>query len=201
MEPVMRINRFVSFVPALAGAAVCMMMFQPVWGAGTQEPDSLMARARLLFYDSVEHRESIEKAVTLFEQIGRDETKKGVTLTYIGALEALKGKYGFFPMAKFSHVKEGLKIMDRGILESPLNIESRFIRGMTCHYLPFFFNRKDTAAEDFFMVIQRLPLDYKDYDRSLVKNITGFLLENIDMTDDERDTVTRINQEVSADEG
>lgn len=153
---------------------------------------SKLKQARQLFYQSVENRRTIDKAITLFKEIGKNKEYEGVASTYIGALTALKGKFAFFPITKYRHVMKGLKLMDQGILKSPNNIEARFIRGMTCYHLPFFFKRKETARKDFKMIVKRLNTDYRQYDSQMIMNVTNFLLENAELDAEEREIVKKI---------
>jgi len=159
--------------------------------AFASEEDKII-QARQLFYQSVENRQTIEKAITLFKEIGKNKEYEGIASTYIGALTALKGKFAFFPITKYRHVMKGLKLMDQGILKSPSNIEARFIRGMTCYHLPFFFKRKETAGNDFKMIVKRLNADYRQYDSQMIMNVTNFLLEIVELDAEEVKIVKNI---------
>jgi hypothetical protein len=114
-----------------------MVIFVHITGrlAFAFEQDKII-QARQLFYLSVEHRDTIDKAIQLFKEIGENKTYEGVALTYTGALTALKGKFAFLPITKYRRVLKGLHMMDQGIEISPDNLEARFIRGMTCYYQP-----------------------------------------------------------------
>jgi hypothetical protein len=162
---------------------------------------SSLSQARQLFYQSVENSKTIEKAKALFEEIGKDQEYEGLTLTYIGALTALKGKFAFFPITKYRHAVKGLKLMDQGILKNPSNIESRFIRGMTCYYLPFFFKRKKTAQSDFKMIVNNLNNEYHRYDPEVIKDVTAFILENIELNAEEKEIVASIQNSIKNNEG
>lgn len=161
---------------------------------------SKLSLARQLFYKSVENSQTIDEAITLFQQIAENEQYAGVASTYIGALIALKGKFAFLPTAKYSHVMKGLRLMDNGIEISPDNIEARFIRGMTCFYLPFFFYRKQTAQEDFEVVVRQLETTYHQYDTQIVLNIIDFLLKNIELSDSEINVITNIQNKIKQNE-
>ncbi|MBN2030589.1 hypothetical protein JW824_10125 [bacterium] len=157
--------------------------------------------ARKLFYQSVENEERLEEAFNLFEEIGENESLEGLALTYMGALTALKGKYAFLPITKYRHVQKGLQLMDDGIQKSPDNIEARFIRGMTCYYLPFFFNRKKTAREDFKIIVKQLNTECHYYDTELIMNVTNFLLENAELNQEEIEIIQNIQNQIAKDAG
>lgn len=144
-----------------------------------------LKEARILFYQSVENSETIEKAISQFNEIRKNNLYEGVALTYIGALTALKGKFTFFPLKKYNYVIKGLTLMDEGVLKSPNNIEARFVRGMTCYYLPFFFKRKYLAVNDFKQIVKLLNTSYDQYNAQMVMNVTAFLLENAELSNEE----------------
>lgn len=162
----------------------------PVIGAASETIP--LDRARTLFYVSVEQADSIDTAIRLFRKISEHDVYEGVALTYIGALTALKGKFAFLPTTKYKRVLEGLELMDQGIEKSPDNIEARFIRGMTCFYLPFFFNRKETSRKDFKNIVRNLENAAGQYDAALIMNVTDFLLEHAELNGKERDGIEQI---------
>jgi len=178
-----------------------------VWMLAQGGMDSLTAsdtlpmdRARQLFYQSVAHKDSLEKAIRLFEKIKKNEAYEGMALTYIGALTALKGKFAFLPIAKYRRVLQGLELMDQGIRKSPGNIEARFIRGMTCFYLPFFFDRKKTAHEDFRHIVLKLYTEADHYDAGLIINVTDFLIENAELTAEELQRIKQVQNRIRKNE-
>ncbi|MBN2104045.1 hypothetical protein JW835_08410 [bacterium] len=166
----------------------------------TASESLLIHRARQLFYQSVEHKDSLEKAIRLFKIIEKNEAYEGMALTYIGALTALKGKFAFLPITKYRRVLHGLELMDQGIRKSPGNIEARFIRGMTCFYLPFFFDRKKTAHEDFRHIVRKLHTEADHYDAGLIMNVTDFLIENAELTSEESERIKQIQIRVRENE-
>ena len=148
--------------------------------------------ARKLFYQSVENSKTIKKTIKIFKEIEKNKEYEGLALTYIGALNALKGKFSFFPLSKYRHVIKGLKLMDQGIDKSPNDIEARFIRAMTCYYLPFFFKRKKTALNDFKVIITLLNSSYQRYDVQLITDVINFISENIDLNREEIEVLNKI---------
>lgn len=159
-----------------------------------------IGHARELFYKSVENAQTIEKAISLFEDIGKTEEYKGLALTYIGALTALKGKFAFFPITKYRYVMQGLELMDQGVMKNPNNIEARFIRGMTCYYLPFLFKRKKTANGDFRMIVRLLDTEYDQYNAQIIMNVTNFLLDHAKLNAEEIQTVKNIQNLITNNE-
>jgi len=150
-----------------------------------------MENARKLFYQSVKDEDKLEKAIIEFEEIKKNNPQmNGVTTTYIGSLTMLKGKHAFWPHKKVEYVNEGIKVMDKGIAADPKNIESLFIYGSSCYYLPFFLGKKDLAIEKLRNIIPLL--DEKSiikYDSEILTNALKFILEKIELTPEEKSKV------------
>ena len=159
-----------------------------------------LAQARQLFYQSVNDRQSIKPAIILFNEIFKNKEMEGLALTYIGALTALKGKFAFFPIQKYRHVIKGLDLMDQGVMKNPDNIEARFVRGMTCYYLPFFFNRKETAIHDFKSIVRLLEQNYRYHDPQVIMNVIDFLLKNAALNKQETEIVKKIQSVLTGNE-
>lgn len=155
-----------------------------------------LTEARTKFYLSVEESQMIEPAINQFKMIMNDDSLKGVSLTYIGALTALKGKHAFMPYQKLQYVQKGLRIMDEGIAIDPDNLESRFIRGSTCYFLPFLFRRKEQAQNDFDFIITRLDEKAVLYNRDMMRNVIDFLFEYAELTPEEVQTLKTVKNKV-----
>lgn len=152
-----------------------------------------LSEGRNLFYLSVEKKEYIDSAIVIFNKLNcYSQVEEGLVNTYIGALYSLKGKYALWPREKLRWVDRGLKMMDEGILQSPNNIEARFIRGTTCFYLPFFFKRQETAHADFKQITLLLPTLYHQYDSQLILNVIDFLEKNAQLNLMERNQILNI---------
>ncbi len=147
-----------------------------------------MSDARILYYKSIKEEEYLEKAYSAFENIKKSNpSMKGVATTYMGSLIMLKGKYAFWPNKKLEFVEDGIKIMDEGLASDPENLESLFIYGSTCHYLPFFLGKKSLAKVKLKKFIQVLPKsDISRYDKTILKNAINFILEKIELTNEEK---------------
>jgi hypothetical protein len=110
--------------------------------------EKMLEKARKTYYSALENEDDLEPAVKQFEKISSiSSDKKPAATTYIGSLTMLKGKYAFWPNDKLKYVNEGIKIMDKGYNLDKKNIESLFIYGSTCYYLPFFLGKKELAIQ------------------------------------------------------
>ncbi len=155
---------------------VVILIFSNIsWPADSS--GSMLEQGRQLFYKSVDKESYIDQAIAVFEKLQQDQDK-GLALTYIGALTALRGKHAFLPQNKLKWTNKGLEIMDKGIEASPENIEALFIHSSTCYYLPFFFHRADQAQENFNKILQLMPEHKQDYDAEMIQNVLKFIQEN-----------------------
>lgn len=178
----------------LSGALLVLLLSLPIRvHAAEAEVDHLLKQGREGFYRSVEDEAEIDPSIRTFQALAEtDSAYEGRALTYTGALTALKGKHAFWPYQKLKWVKQGLALMDRGIARSPSDPEALFVRGSTCHYLPFFLRRKDDAQRDFRRIIEVLPGRVHAYDPELMANVVRFIAEHADLTDDERRALREI---------
>ncbi len=152
-------------------------------------------QARELFYSAVDDGKVVDKAVLAFTSLEDDSNSTGLALTYLGALEALKGKHSFWPHNKLKHVKKGLRMMDEGIKADPTDLESHFVRGSTCHFLPGFFNRQDTAKADFLKIIELLPEEKHKYGKDMINGMIDFIWKNFEMTDAQKAKLQAVKME------
>jgi hypothetical protein len=109
------------FVQARGGKAIffATALFQFSAPSHASEMDSLLTRARQLYYECVKDKKKIGPAIELFDSIGqREKSLQGRTQTYIGSLVAVKGKFAFWPHDKWKFAKSGLRIMDEGLAKS-----------------------------------------------------------------------------------
>ena len=156
------------------------------------EAEQLLDVGRNLFYASVEDKSKLDSAFLVFEKYQNQFPEfQGRATTYIGVLTALRGRHAFWIYTKYNLVKEGLKIMDQGIEQSPDDIEALFVYGSTCFYMPFLFGRKDEAQNAFVKIIELLPQNIQHYDPTLMSNVIDFLLDHTELTEQQ---ITQLNQ-------
>ncbi|MCI0695928.1 hypothetical protein L0337_28500 [candidate division KSB1 bacterium] len=162
--------------------------------AHASEVDSLMIRARLLYYESVDDQEKISPAIDLFNTIGEiDKRLLGRTKTYIGSLIAVKAKFAFWPHDKWKFAQSGLRLMDEGLKQNPDDIESLFVHGVTCYFLPEFFGRGDDAQRHLRKIVRLLPEHAHSYDPKIIANVINFIAEKIRLNSEERQNLMAIN--------
>lgn len=171
--------------------------------ADQQDEEKRIVKARELFYSSIEDKNKIKPAIQAFHDLMSQYPQyEGRALTYLGALTALRGKHAFWPHDKLRYTKRGLGMLDQGVTKCPDDVESLFIHGSTCFYLPFFFERSDDAQEKFRQIVNLLPEKYFEYDYELLQNVVEFILKNAKLDEDEKkrlQDMKEIWEEVRAD--
>ena len=156
------------------------------------EAEELLDAGRNLFYASVEDKSKLDSAFMVFGKYQELYPEfQGRATTYIGVLTALRGRHAFWLLTKYNLVKEGLKIMDQGIEQSPDDIEALFVYGSTCYFMPFLFGRKEEAQNAFIKIIELLPDNIQHYDAKLMANVIDFLIEHSELTDQK---ILQLNQ-------
>ena len=162
-----------------------------------QNAERLLEKGRQLFYASVDDETKLDSAFALFEQLGSEYPfYEGRAQTYIGVLTALKGKHAFWVYSKYKLVKKGLEIMDKGIRQSPNDVEALFVYGSTCHFMPFLFGRNDEAQQAFHKIMELLPSEMHNYDPGLVKNVIDFLIEYTELNTSEVDKLDSLKTQL-----
>lgn len=149
--------------------------------------NDLLNKGRQLYHQSVEDDNKIEEAIKIFNNLKNTKEFKGVAITYLGSIEMLKGKHAFWPQDKISYVNSGLEIMEAGLKKDPTNLESLFIYGSTCYYLPFFFNKKDEAKEKLLKIVSLInEKNVETYNQELLQNALLFIKEELDLDSNQK---------------
>ncbi len=160
--------------------------------------DSLES-VRKTYYDVTEGSEEIEKAIKGFENLSNEIPKyKGLALTYIGSLTAIKARDTFWPQSKYSYAKDGIEIMEQGLKLDSNNIEALFIYGATCYHLPFFFGKGDDAEKSFNKIINLVNEDsVLIYGADLIQNALEFIRENAEINSNQKKKVDLLLRDIA----
>lgn len=173
---------------------VLIILLAPAMRVYASEADSLMTRARLLYYESVDDQGKISAAIDLFNTIGAHDARLyGRAKTYVGSLMAVKAKFAFWPHDKWKFAQSGLRLMDEGLRQNPDDIESLFVHGVTCYFLPEFFGRGDDAQRHLRKIVRLLPEHAHNYDPKIIANVIKFISEKIRLNKEERENLMAIN--------
>lgn len=137
-------------------------------------------KAREYFYKATEEEEYIDKSINKFEKVADDNKELSAMCdVYIGSLIALRAKYTFWPQNKLSFANEGIEKMEQALKLDSNNIESLFVYGSTCYYLPFFFDKADAAENALLRIIDLIDPKKIQTDEKLLKNALNFVIDKI----------------------
>lgn len=135
--------------------------------------DDLVEQMRAFYLRGVERRASIDSALALPASGNPDP----VVEAYRAALVVLKAKHAFWPTTKLAHLERGLPVLDRLVQEHPRHAEIRYLRLLSCYFLPGFLGRKDSVREDVAALSGLLPPAEGDFPPDLYREMLLFVLD------------------------
>ncbi|MGW8266578.1 MAG: hypothetical protein ACWGSQ_09440 [Longimicrobiales bacterium] len=145
-----------------------------------------------LYFLSVEEKEWEERAVTLADSLG---TLEGPEVRQIralgGALEVVRAKNSRWPPNKLKHLRRGLAILDGLVEDAPEDPVVRYLRLVSCYYLPFFLDREESVEEDFRVLAEVLPKKGSAFSPPVRVAVLDFVLEKGEIEDPDR---TRLDE-------
>lgn len=143
-------------------------------------PRSGLEQVRQLYLEAVESERAIARGLAEVERMRAATRDAGLdaTLTaYSGAFTTLRAKHGIWPPDRLRHTRAGLAVMDAVIAGHPGDAEARYLRLMSCYYLPGLFGRTWSVRDDFAALARLLPSVRTRYPAELYVAITRFVLE------------------------
>lgn len=105
---------------------------------------------------------------------------------YRGAFRVLGAKHAAWPPRKLDHLKAGLPALDSAVSTAPDQAEIRYLRLVSCYYLPFFIGRKQSVREDFAALARLLPEAHGNYPARWYLGFARFVLEKGSLEEDRR---------------
>ena len=128
----------------------------------------------------------------LYDKLVKIENADPLIMAYVGSAQALKARFSWNPYNKLSYLSDGLKTLEEAINKSPQNLEIRFLRFSLVHYLPGFLGYKETLEADKDVIVDLIRnKKFGLIDRSLLKNIIGFMKETRHCTKEELDILSK----------
>jgi hypothetical protein len=176
---------------ALLAAALLTVFFAD--GAGAQAPPpgarAGLNRVRDLYYEAVQSERAIPRGLAEVERqrAHADAPEVRATLTaYVGAFTLLRAKHGVWPPDRLRHTRDGLEVLDSVIAAHPAHAEARYLRLMSCYYLPRILGRGWSVRDDFAALARLLPGVRAQYPPDLYRAIVDFVLRNGSPTHEQR---------------
>lgn len=161
---------------------------------GTPDPVEL-SRVRTLYFEAVQDGDALDRAEREVERLleaGHAGPRLTAVLTaYEGALRTLRAKHGRWPHARLRDLQSGLRILDEIVGDHPDLVEPRYLRLMSCYYLPGFLGRGGSVREDFTELARLLPHARSTFPAEIFEAVAGFVLENGDLPADLRSPLER----------
>lgn len=105
---------------------------------------------------------------------------------YEAALTIMRAKHAFWPMRKMAHLKRGLPVLDELVEAHPNHAELRYLRLISCYYLPGFLGRGWSVQEDAHALVTLLPPVRQQYPPDLYQLMVELVLETDDLSQDQR---------------
>lgn len=155
--------------------------------------ESRLEQLRALYLEAVNDRQALDDGLEL---AATAVPKSAVIEAYEGAFKVLKAKHAFWPFRKMAHLNDGLPILDSLVSANPDHVEIRYLRLMSCYYLPGFLGRKGSVQEDFEALSRLLPDAVDAFPPTLFEDMVRFVLEEA-----ETDEPTRARLQASLPEG
>lgn len=154
-------------------------------------PERLVA-LRSLYLLAVSERAAIPQGLAEIERLRsyggmpRGSHQEATLTAYEGALITLRAKHAFWPPRKLQHLRQGLAVLDRVVAAHPEHAEARYLRLMSCYYLPPLLGRGESVREDFAALARLLPDVRDEYPDELYRAIAAFVLENAPLSREDR---------------
>ena len=149
---------------------------------------------RRLYGDAVRSERAIGRGLAEVERMrlspaGRDAAMSATLSAYTGAFIVLRAKHGFWPPDRLRHVRTGLAVLDSVVAAHPSHAEARYLRLMSCYYLPGLFGRNGSVRDDFAALSRLLPGVRTQYPAELYQVIVQFVLRNGRPSPEQRDAL------------
>lgn len=149
-----------------------------------------LPETRGLYYAAVERASAIDPAMERVEALRAAALPGGemeaVLAAYAGAVTTLRAKHGSWPPSRLRHMRNGLATLDSVVAEHPALAEPRYLRLMSCFYLPAILGRKKSVREDFGALAALLPGERGRIPADLHAAIVRFVVEHGDIPDRRR---------------
>ncbi|CAN5793606.1 hypothetical protein BH23GEM6_BH23GEM6_01860 [soil metagenome] len=165
------------------------------FAAPSEPAPAELQRLRQLYFAAVQSADALEVAEREIRAMRAEDagapTWELLVAAYGGALQTLRAKHGRWPPARLRDLQEGLRTLDDVVEKYPDHAEARYLRLMSCYYLPGFLGRTSSVREDFHALGRLLPAARSSFSRDLYVAAAGFVLENGDLHPSDRARLER----------
>jgi hypothetical protein len=137
------------------GLLLTTALLFPAQGSAANFKQRLVEARQQYFADLQGNRAAAAQARANFAALSRDYPNNAVVGAYSGSLELLDAARTWAIWDKRRLANEGLAKMDQAVNRAPGDLEARFIRAASTWHLPFFYKRREQAADDFGYIAPR----------------------------------------------
>lgn len=148
-----------------------------------------LERVRQLYGEAIRSERAIARGLAEVERqrtATRDAGAAAALSAYRGAFTVLRARHGSWPPDRLRHVRSGLAVLDSVVAAHPDHAEARYLRLMSCYYLPGLFGRGGSVRDDFAALARLLPGVRAQYPPDLYGAIVRFVLRNGRPTPEQR---------------
>ena len=166
-----------------------------------------LTRLRELYYAAVNEREAIGAGLEEIDRLRRDgyarpgSRRAAVLDAYAGAITTLRAKHGRWPLDRLRHLNSGLGVLDSAVADAPDAVEVRYLRLMSCYYLPGILGRGSSVRDDFQALARLLPDAAGEFPAELYRAILTFVVENGDVEPSRRAALESALRSLHTDSG
>lgn len=136
---------------------------------------------RRLYGEALRLERAIPRGLAAVERLRRGSPDGHAAATleaYRGAFTVLRARHGVWPPDRLRHTRNGLAVLDSVVAAHPAHAEARYLRLMSCYYLPGLFGRGWSVRDDFAALARLLPSVRAEYPPHLYQAIVRFVMEN-----------------------
>lgn len=137
-----------------------------------------LERLWALYFLSVQEKSWEAPALALADTLTRASLPEALHVEALaGALEVVRAKHSRWPPNKLKHFQRGVSALDRLVAEAPRDPVVRFLRLVSCYYLPFFLDRDRSVEEDIRALTSLLPEEASAFSPTVYDAAIQFVLE------------------------
>jgi hypothetical protein len=146
-----------------------------------------MERLWALYFLSVEEKAWEKPARALADTLADAELPEALHVNALaGALEVVRAKHSRWPPNKLKYLRRGVSALDRLVDEAPDDPVIRYLRLVSCFYLPFFLERDQSVKEDLQVLTEVLPRGSGGFSGPVYRAVIRFVLEHGDLDVEEQ---------------
>jgi len=101
-------------------------------------------------------KKAVAALVPDLEKLTQQYPDNHLLQAYLGSAYTLASRDAFPGPNKLKYLKQGLQTMDAAVEAAPKDVAVRFIRAVNNYSMPFFVNRKDSARNDFEILMKEI---------------------------------------------